>query len=77
MHRTLAAIAATAFALTAFSADAAVRCRNNQGQIITCPTPPPSTATTAHRRQCTAGHKICGLSCVPVNKVCNKRPGQP
>jgi hypothetical protein len=73
MHRTLAILAAITFALSAFSADAAVRCRNAQGQFITCPPPRPTTAATARPPHCTPPNKLCGMACVPPNKVCHKK----
>jgi hypothetical protein len=65
MSRPLATIAAVAFALTAFSADAAP-CRDAHGKFIKCPPPAASTAP----KHCVRG-KPCGNTCIAKDKVCH------
>jgi hypothetical protein len=58
MHRTLAAIAAVAIALTAFSADAATQCRDTKGKFTKCP--PPAAAPQKCRDKTTKKFAKCG-----------------
>ena len=72
----LAAIAALAFAGTAD----AKQCKDATGKFIKCPpaaaatTPtatPAATATTSTPPKCVKG-KVCGKTCIAVDKVCHK-----
>ena len=69
----LAAIAALAFAGTAD----AKQCKDAKGKFIKCPpaaaatTPPVTTTTTSSPPKCVKG-KVCGKTCIAMDKVCHK-----
>ena len=69
----LAAIAALAFAGTAD----AKQCKDAKGKFIKCPpaaaatTPPVTTPTTSSPPKCVKG-KVCGKTCIAMDKVCHK-----
>ncbi len=74
MKIALALFAVASLTLSAFSADAAIACRDAKGRAAKCP--PAAAATTpavagAKKPVCKTG-KACGNSCIAKDKVCHK-----